>query len=80
MAEKFDLPVMYRGAYLALIGGAMVEKGVDPQPMAAALRVRLQTLLEAAAKLADACRALMPETPAEEEDEEGELDEYDICE
>lgn len=74
LAEKFDLPVMYRGAYLALIGGAMVEKGVDPQPMAAALRVRLQTLLEGAAKLADAVRALMPEAPPEE-DKDDELDE-----
>jgi hypothetical protein len=75
LAEHFDLPVLYRGAYLALIGGAMVEKGVDPQPMAAALRMQLQKLLEAAAKLADACRAVMPEDSADEEDDEDELDE-----
>ncbi len=74
LAEKFDLPVLYRGAYLALIGGAMVEKGFDPQPMAAALRVQLQKLLEASAKLADACRAVMPPAPPET-DKDDEVDE-----
>lgn len=75
LAECFDLPKLYRGAYLALIGGAMVERGVDPQPMAAALRVQLKKLLEASAKFADACRAVMPESPPDEENDEDEVDE-----
>lgn len=75
LAENFDLPLQYRGAYLAQIGGAMVERGHDPQPMAAPLRKRLQAVLEAAAKLADACRARMPERAADADEDDDDAEE-----
>ncbi len=87
LAANFDLPDLNRGAFLALIGGAMVEGGCDPQPMAAPLRLRLKAMLEAAARLAEACRARLPEraedetnstdtdSAEEEEDDEEDVDE-----
>lgn len=64
LAEHYDLPDPERGAYLALLCGALVERGCDPLPMARPLRLRLQTLLEDCARLAAACRQEMPESTA----------------
>src|SRR5437867_13457084 len=55
-----DLP---RAGFLALVCGALVEQGCDPQPLAPPLTTRLQSLLEAAAALADAGDAPIPTPP-----------------
>lgn len=49
-----------RAAHLALICGALVERGCDPLAMAQPLGTRLKSLLQASAVLADACRARTP--------------------
>jgi hypothetical protein len=82
LAGHFDLPDPERGAFLARMCGALVEGGIDPLPMARPLRLRLQTLLEDCAKLADACRAQLPVTKTpnitrEERDQFGGDDETD---
>jgi len=61
LAEHYELPDPERGAFLAIICGALVERGCDPLPMARSLRLRLETLLADCARLADACRQEMPE-------------------
>jgi hypothetical protein len=61
LAQHFDLPAVERGAFLARMGGALVERGCDPLPMARPLRLRLLPLLEDCARLAEACRMEMSE-------------------
>src|SRR5262249_38151440 len=52
-----------RAGFLALVCGALVEQGCDPQPLAHPLTTRLQTLHEAAAALADASETKSPNRP-----------------
>jgi hypothetical protein len=68
-----------RALFLAMVCGAMVEHGCDSEPLVQPLHERLRSLLEASARLAEACRALMPEADVENEDE-GEDDEEDATE
>ncbi|WP_254508002.1 hypothetical protein [Anatilimnocola floriformis] len=75
IAKHFGLSDVYRGAFLALICGALVEQGCDPQPMAGPLRTQLKTILEACGRLAEACKAKMPATTEKDKDEEAEDDE-----
>jgi hypothetical protein len=71
LAEYFDLPDVHRGAFLALMCGALVEQGCDPQPMAAPLRAKLKKVLESCGRLLEACRAKMPaEIPDNDDDED----------
>lgn len=60
LAQHFDLPAVERGAFLARMCGALVERGCDPLPMARPMRQRLLPLLENCARLAEACRKEMP--------------------
>jgi hypothetical protein len=53
---------------VALVCGALVERGCDPAAIAQPLCERLQSLLEAAAVLADACRARMPKPEGKDQD------------
>lgn len=62
LAQHFDLPAVERGAFLAQMAGALVERGCDVLPMARPMRVRLLPLLEDCARLADACRKELPES------------------
>ena len=48
-----------RAAFIALVGGALVEHDGDPAPLAQPLNPRLQSLLEASAQMVDACLARM---------------------
>jgi hypothetical protein len=68
IAGFFSLEEPKRAAFLALVCGALVERGCDPLAIAQPLRERLQSLLEAAATLADACRARMPKSEDEDQD------------
>ena len=84
LARHFGLADVYRGAFLAMICGALVERGCDPQPMAAPLRAQLKVILEAAGRLADACRACMPkqveeDNDSDEQEDENEQDVYDAA-
>lgn len=82
LAQHFDLPAVERGAFLARMCGALVERGCDPLPMARPLRLRLLPLLEDCVRLAEACRQEMPETEkakrsVADRDEFGDGDEED---
>lgn len=68
LAGFFSLDDPKRAAFLALVCGALVERGCDPRAIDQPLRERLQSLLAAAAALADACRARMPQSEDEEQD------------
>jgi hypothetical protein len=59
-AGFFSLDDFSRAGHLALICGALVERGCDPMAIAQPLSARLKSLLEAATVLAEACRARMP--------------------
>lgn len=70
LAQHISLDDLSRGAFLALVCGAMVEDGCDPSAMTEPLIGRLQYLLASAAELADACRARMPHREDSAEDDE----------
>src|SRR5678815_2930669 len=57
LAASFGIDNSARAAFLALVCGAMIEDGANPAPIAEPLTLRLRSLLESAAKLADACRS-----------------------
>lgn len=79
LAKHFGLADVYRGAFLAMVCGALVERGCDPQPMSGPLRKELKTILEACGRLVDACLPLMPEQSDDEaDDEEGDDEEQDV--
>ena len=67
-----------RALFLAMVCGAMVEHGCDPEPLVQPLHERLRSLLEASARLAEACSARMPQFENEDEDEDE--DEEDAAE
>ena len=69
-----------RALFLAMVCGAMVEHGCDPEPLVQPLHQRLRSLLEASARLAEACSVRMPEADVENEDDEEEDDEEDASE
>ncbi|MBM4073288.1 MAG: hypothetical protein FJ271_30855 [Planctomycetes bacterium] len=75
LAGHMSLDDVGRGAFLALVCGALVEDGCDPAAMTEPLIGRLQYLLESAAELADACRARLPQS--NDEAPEKEVDEAD---
>jgi hypothetical protein len=75
LAEHFDLPDVHRSAFLALMCGALVEQGCDPQPMAAPLRAALKKVLESCGRLLEACRAKMPAVIPEDDDDSDDSDE-----
>jgi hypothetical protein len=59
-----------RAGFLGLVCGALIEQGFDPQPIAEPLQKRLASLLTSASVLADACRARIPESGDENDDED----------
>jgi hypothetical protein len=76
LGEYFDLENAARGSLLALVCGALVERGCDPLVIAKPLTHRLATLLAAAAELADACQAELPAPP----EDEAEAEDFDYDE
>jgi hypothetical protein len=80
LAKHFGLADVYRGAFLAMVCGALVERGCDPQPMAGPLRAQLKIILEACGRLVDACLPLMPAASDDDvdDDEESDDEEQDV--
>ncbi|HXG08344.1 MAG TPA: hypothetical protein VNK04_00995 [Gemmataceae bacterium] len=66
LAEHILLDDLSRAAFLALVCGALVEQGCDPSVLNQPLNQRLRALLEASARLADACIARIPELEGED--------------
>ena len=54
LAGHLSTEDLSRAGFLALVCGALVERGCDPQPLAQPLTARLQSLLESASALAEA--------------------------
>ncbi|MFG0333393.1 MAG: hypothetical protein ACF8TS_08540 [Maioricimonas sp. JB049] len=78
LSHHFDMPHGGRAAFLALVCGALVEQGCDPDAMAEPMTRRLESLLNSAAELADACRERLPD-PDDESDED-EVDPQEVFE
>lgn len=68
LAGYLLLDDLRRAAFLALVGGALVERGCAPSPMVGPLIKRLQGLLELSAALADACLAQLPKAQGDDHD------------
>jgi hypothetical protein len=66
-----------RAGFLALVCGALVERGWDPSPIVEPLRRRLETLFAPASALADACRARLPKTEGEANNEDDPGDAFE---
>lgn len=71
LARCIDMRQHQRSAFVALVCGALVESGHDPEIVSGGLLGRLHSLLVDCAEFADKCRAVMPEV-AEDQDE-GEI-------
>lgn len=68
LSRHFELDDASRGAFLALVCGALVERGCDPLLIAAPLTTRLRALLESSSVLAQACVERMPKPGDENQD------------
>jgi hypothetical protein len=68
LAGHLSLDDPSRAAFLALVCGALVERGGDPSALTQPLIRRLPPLLESSAALADACLARMPKPEGEDQD------------
>lgn len=68
LSAHFNLEDASRGAFLALVCGALVERGCDPLTIAEPLTERLASLLESSAELANECVIQIPESEDEGED------------
>lgn len=68
VAELIELENLERGGFVALVCGAMVERGCDPAPLARPLGARLRPLLERSVRFAEACKAQMPKPEGEDHD------------
>ncbi|MEW4527925.1 hypothetical protein [Maioricimonas sp. JC845] len=77
LSEHFSMDHPGRAGFLALVCGALVEQGCDPDAMAEPMTRRLAELLKSAGDLADACREQMPEP---DEDTENETDPAQVFE
>lgn len=75
LAGHIGLDDVSRGAFLALVCGALVEEGCDPAPLIEPLNQRLHYLLESAAELADLCREQLPEKS--QDDDQDPAEEFD---
>ena len=84
LAAAFQLTDARRAGSVAMACGALVEKGFDPETIAAPLVERLGPLLDGSARLAEACLERMPqpaerEQGAEEEDGEGHSEAFEAA-
>jgi hypothetical protein len=68
LADYISLDDPSRGAFVALVCGALVENGCDPSVLSKPLSRRLESVLESSARLAAASIARMPESEGEDED------------
>lgn len=72
ISENFNLEPPRRAAFLALVCGALVERGADPSTIAQPLTERLGALLDLSAALVASCTSETPQptVPIEEGDNE----------
>lgn len=70
LTDTFDLLPAARAGELALVCGALVERGADPMALAGPLTARLTALMELAATFLETSLARMPNPGADEEEEE----------
>lgn len=68
LSAHFEFENASRGAFLALVCGALIERGCDPLAIAKPLIERLASLLKSSAELANACADQIPESDDEDED------------
>ena len=68
LSAHFSLENASRGAFLALVCGALVERGCDSSAIAKPLTERLTSLLESSAELASVCADQIPESEDEDQD------------
>jgi hypothetical protein len=68
LSGHFDIENTSRAAFLALVCGALVERGCDPLAIAAPLTTRLASMLESAAVMAQACSERLPRGDEDEQD------------
>lgn len=68
LGAHLDFENASRAAFLALVCGALVERGCDPLTIAQPVTERLASLLESSAALAKACVDLLPESEEQDED------------
>jgi hypothetical protein len=67
LANNLDFEDPIRAASLALVCGALVENGADPNVVAKPLTARLHRLLESAAAFTDMCMSQMPDARDDDE-------------
>jgi len=70
LAGYISLDDPLRGAFVALVCGAMVEDGCDPTPLTEQLIPLLKSLLESSVRLAEVCVARLPKLENEDDDED----------
>jgi len=68
LGTHFDLEDGSRAAFLALVCGALIERGCDPLTISHPLTERLEALLKSSVTLADACIAQLPQSEDGDED------------
>jgi hypothetical protein len=68
LVDHIQMENMHRGAFVALVCGAMIEHGCDPHLLSQPLTRQLQQLLELSARLAKACVAKMPKPKDDDDD------------
>ena len=68
LSAHFDLEDASRSGFLALVCGALVERGCDPLAIAQTLIQRVASLLESSAVLAIVCLAQIPKSEDEDQD------------
>jgi hypothetical protein len=66
LGDHFHLEDTSRAAFLALVCGALIERGCDPSTVADPLIKRLRPMLESAASLATVCTDRMPKSEDED--------------
>lgn len=66
LVGSLDLADPSRVGFLAVVCGALVERGCDPSILAPTITERLRPLLESSVALADACLARMPTSEGED--------------
>ncbi len=73
LSEHFKLENPARGAFLALVCGALIEHNCDPTTVAGPLTEQLESLLKLSAEFTDSCLAKLKETDLGQADDQQEM-------
>ena len=74
LSNHFVIDDLSRGAYLAVLCGACVERGCDPLSIADPLTKQLESLLKSSVELAQTCFDRMPKSDNDDHDPHEEFD------